>query len=225
MPCKSDVIIISYAKNKELQNITQTCLDSLLNSETNVQPIIIENNKNITYNCLTIHPNFDFNYNACINLGINYCDSDIITFCNNDVIFTPGWLTSHIKVFDNNDLLSLSPKSPGYEKQNHMTSGLYLGYTILEHVAGWCITIKRNVLDFIGKLDTSVDFWYSDYIYIDQIKKHKIKHALNADSIVYHLFSKTMSTILTKDKLYDFTKGQKRKYEKAQMKYLPKIYY
>lgn len=207
----SDVIIISWAKNQKLKNITESCINSLRASEDiDFNIIVVETNKNVKYNdCFIIRPPMPFNYNHCVNLGLSLCHHNVITFCNNDIIFHSGWLTSHLEVFsEHKDIFSLCSKCPSHKLHSGM-SGLNRGFEVRRELVGWCITCRREVFEIIGKLNEDVRFWYSDNVYANQLKLYSLQHALNSNSLVTHLFS---STLVTSDDLDDLTVGQKFKY-------------
>jgi hypothetical protein len=138
-----DIIIISCGKN-ELNLMTQQTIDSLRRSEDLDLNIIIVESESVSYqNCLTIKYDGLFNYNKLINIGLSHCHDDIVTFCNNDLIFHKHWLTSHIKVFkEYPEIHSLSPKCDMwkdgsiYQKHKNFNKGIYLGFRTGFEIAG-----------------------------------------------------------------------------------------
>ena len=215
-----DIIIISCGKN-ELNLMTQQTINSLIESDVFNFNIIVVESEPIKYeNCLTIKCDDPFNYNHFVNIGLSYCHSDIVSFCNNDLIFHKNWLTSHMKVFEKfPEIHSLSPKCDVwkdgsiYKKHSKFNKGVYLGFETGSELAGWCITVRKKVLNQIGKLDTTTSFWYSDNNYAMQLIKHKFQHALNADALVTHLFGRS-SSLLTKEEFEQMTIGQKKSFLK-----------
>lgn len=215
---RSDVIIISNCKNDYLENITTTCLKSLLSSESNndFNVIVIEGNEDKNHkNCKTLHPKIPFNYNAYVNLGLENCKSEFISFCNNDLIFQPNWFGSHLNVFNSKlDISSLCPKCPNfkdkpYEPHIGFNKGIYVGQKTRYELVGWCITARKKVFDKIGKLKTLVNFWCSDDIYGLQLKQNGLTHALNSDSIVQHLFGEsTRNCNLNEKQMHNYTHDQ-----------------
>ena len=214
----SAIIISDLRLNKELTNET---IKSLKNSESdiNFEVIVVEGDTeadiNYEYNTLT-QQNTPFNYNNSLNIGIEKSSHDIILLLNNDLVFEENWLTEIISAMDKNpEILSTSPLSP---ESNRLLGGVktiepVFGYEIAKHLAGYCIVIKKEVIERIGKIDERVDFWYSDNIYAEQLKKVKIKHALIPKSKIIHLRSKSLNK-LDKNKYNFFTKGQINKFTK-----------
>lgn len=217
----TDLIIISCGKNG-LDQITRNALISLKNSEDFKFNVIVVESEPIYYeDCLTIHPKEKFNYNKFINIGLSYCKNEIVSFCNNDLIFHKNWMSSHIEIFKNHPKIeSLSPKcnfwknGQKYEKHSNFSKGIYFGSRSGYELTGWCITVKRSLLNKIGNLDTTTSFWYSDNTYSMQLNKNRIIHALNADSLVTHLFGKSQ-ILLNTSELNDMTIGQKKFFIKS----------
>ena len=200
-----DVIILSYAKNDHLKGLTEQTINTLLNSENqdNIQfnIIIIESNKNLkpfNYpNTTTLYPHVKFGFNKYINIGLKNCGNDFVCLCNNDLIFHQGWATNILSEFSKDqNLYSASPFcqfSQGAEGMP-LNSGLYYGYTIRKEVSGWCIMLRRQTFQIIGKPDNKFKFWYSDNDYANLLKKHNLKHALITSSFVDHIESQTLLT-------------------------------
>jgi hypothetical protein len=197
-----DVVIISWAKDDYLKDVTKKGLDSLFQSESEeiaFHAYVIESNPLVDYNeyqnigerhtCTTIHPEDKiFGYNKYLNIGVNQGKSEYVALCNNDLVYEKNWASEIIKVMDEfPDLLSASPWCPQTQGDNKNHEGkTYIGYRIRVEVAGWCIFQNREIYQIIEKLDESLTFWYSDNIYSDEIRIRGIKHGLVANSLVNH---------------------------------------
>ena len=213
-----DVVIVSCGKN-DLKLMTQQTIDSLIMSENFNFNVIVVESESVEYkNCLTIKCNETFNYNRFVNIGLSHCYSDIVSFCNNDLIFHKNWMTFHMKVFnDNSEIHSLSPKcdlwkdGSVYKKHEDFNKGIHLGFRTGFELVGWCITVRKFVLDDLNGLDTSTNFWYSDNNYAMQLMTNGYQHALNANSTVTHLFGKS-SILLTSKEFENMTIGQEVKF-------------
>lgn len=143
---------------------------------------------------------FDGNYNRSLNKAFKLCQNDYIAFCNNDVIFTERWFENMLPYFDTFD--SVSPS------EERLSEPFLEGYKIRTHIKGWCIVMKRETYLKIGGFDESVAFWYSDNIYAEQLKKHKLRHAVIGSSIVHHVGSATLKT-LSIEQQKELTTGQR----------------
>jgi glycosyltransferase involved in cell wall biosynthesis len=204
-----DVVILSHAKNDSLKKITDDCLKSLFDSESEntFNVIVIEGNHNVTYpNLKVIHLQQPFNYNAYMNIGASLGTSEFIAFCNNDLIFHKGWASELLRYsFD-----SSSPKCPINPLQIGMNS-LHLGYETSKHLSGWCLFLRRKWWDYMEGFDEDFEFWCADDSYREQLKFHNVNHYLIASSLVTHLGSKTLKT-LTREQNDYFTIEQKKRY-------------
>jgi GT2 family glycosyltransferase len=212
-------LIVSCSKSDYHRSITNSAISS-----SGVDCIVIET-------CIDSQPyknvketliwSKDFNYNACLNFGLEYGDieTEYIALCNNDIEFQKGW----VKIIDymkNNDIISASPFSM-YNPLRHGYKPCYnhfFGYQAGAEMCGWCIIIHKSVIEIIGRLDESYKFWCSDDAYADQLKKYGIQHALCCGFIVNHIGggSKTLKT-LSRNKYMEFTLEQYNKYNKSKL--------
>lgn len=222
-----DVCIVSFAKNKALQDATEYGIKTLLESEDNIQfnVFVVESNPNVHYNHLpnttTLWTDKPFNYNGYLNYAISHGSAPYTVLCNNDLSYKKGWASEIINAMKQYPaLMSASPFCPETQKTEDWNKFLvHYGYMIRQQLAGWCIFQKREVLDRIGGLSEDVDFWYSDNIYADQLQKHGINHGLVSTSVVHHHennIGKTAST-LTPEEQENFTVKQGEKYHIAKL--------
>jgi GT2 family glycosyltransferase len=200
-----DILILSYAKNDYLKNLTLQTINTLLASEDkkkiSFNILVIESNKQLqSYNypnSTTIYPKQSFGFNKYINIGLKKTHNKYVCICNNDLIFHQNWATEILNAFNSDpQLYSASP----YCNNNQGTrgiksnSGIHYGYRLFKEISGWCIVIKRETFDIIGKPDNNIKFWYSDNDYANLLEKHHLKHALVSSSLVDHLDSQTISS-------------------------------
>lgn len=198
-----DIIILSYAHNLELRNITEQCITSIISSEDpekiKFNIVVVESETEMDdfqyQRTTTIYPNTEFGYNRFLNIGIEMTFSKYLCLCNNDLIFHPLWATEMLKAFNKYyDLSSASPfctmhhPKMGFE----MNNGLYTGYRNRYEIVGWCLFLKRDVLRLTGKLDENYIFWCADNDYANMLYSLKLRHALVSSSIVDHLEGATL---------------------------------
>ena len=188
-----DIIIVSNGRTRYLRNITnnaiQTCQDS--SNLIHFNFLVIEQDKKAAYkDAKTIHYDFEFNYNRCLNLGLKHSTSKFVALCNNDLAFKTHWAENIILAMGDT-YLSASPA------KRKLEAAPVEGYAIARHINGWCIVINRALIDIIGGFDTAVRFWYSDNIYGDQLKSKGVKHILVNNSAVQHLHSLTLKVSRT----------------------------
>lgn len=210
-----DVVIVSYAKDHELYNVTMNAIDSLIKSEQDIDIniIVIESNKDIFYpgNCLTVHPDIPFNYNAYLKIGLTYCKYDWVALCNNDLIFYKHWFSEIADWYNNSTDKSIKSFSPWNRHEDWHYNRVkddtqFIGYSIGVQLCGWCIVARTEIFDRVD-LSSDVNFWCSDNIYADELIKHGIKHRLQRFSFVDHLTSRTLFT-MPSEKIKELTSDQ-----------------
>lgn len=222
-----DIVMLSLTNSDKLYEMTCNAIKSLRESETNIKfnVILVESNKNrdITkypYTCAdrVVVPRDEFNYNKFCKIGISHGNNEWVALCNNDLIFHKGWMSEIVKVDDDMKgyIQSYSPWNPynGWHDQlirpdiNNYKA--YEGYRTSYEVAGWCLVTKRQLLTTI-KLDDRVNFWFSDNVYIDEMQKIGVRHALVRNSKVSHICSETSKTLDSMEYI-NMTSGQQRPY-------------
>lgn len=218
-----DVIMLTNTANDDILKMTYDCIKSLNESESFVKfnIFLIESNKDFDIcrfhefafrNVFVIRPLEEFNYNKFINIGLFNCKSEYIVVANNDLIFQKGWALNIINEFrKDKDLMSACPKEPNHHnwaKENK----LYYGYTVRSELVGWCIFMRRTILDIIGKFDEQFEFFYQDDDYSQTLQKYNLKHALISNSLVNHLFNKSHS-LLSEEQHNYYSRELKIKFE------------
>lgn len=200
-----DIIILSYAYNDQLRQVTQNCINSLIASENSssihFNIIIIESQKDLNGyqypNSQTIYPEQPFGFHRYLNIGINMTTSAYVCLCNNDLIFHRGWASEILKyMVEDPDLLSASPVCSIYHPVRGfpINSGNWLGYRAGYEVSGWCIFVKRELFKMMGQLDENCAFAGADHDYGNTLGVMKLKHCLVTSSVVDHLDRRTFTT-------------------------------
>lgn len=221
-----DIIILSYAKNGTLKQLTEQTISTLLGSEDpaqiNFNIIVIESNKNLApfqfENTKTIYPSEKFNFNKYLNIGISLTSNKYTCLCNNDLIFHKKWASEILKEFARHpNLLSANPYCERFDYDRSIVDHDNVVFkkdnmSINGVLTGWCIFVERTVLNQIGPLDERFEFWYADNDYDLTLQKHKIEHALIKSSKVTHLACQSHSTL--GNKLDEMTIGQRKIFDK-----------
>lgn len=194
-----DIIILSFAKNNHLQVLTQQTIDTCLRSDPgiNFNILVLEQNMEVKYQRATTHHiDGPFNYNRFMNIGIEMTKGEYVCLCNNDLLFQPRWCTNMLKAMEGEFLLSASPLCPKTQGSNFKHGpNIDYGYSNGKHLSGWCIFTDRFLYEIIGSIDEDFPFWFADNAYAEQLKKHKVKHALIRNSWVEHKGSRTLKTL------------------------------
>ncbi|WP_207390822.1 glycosyltransferase family 2 protein [Phytopseudomonas dryadis] len=221
-PTIFDVVILSFAKDEALRQVTDHCLNTLVASEDpsriQFRIVVLESNpKADPYpqaGVETIFPAPPFNYHGYMNRGIKMGNAPFVAICNNDLEFHPGWASALVDEFEkDSELQSASPLCSRHHPGCGFSanSGSYSGYRVLREVAGWCLVFRRDMLKVTGMLDERFYFWYADDDYARTLQQHGLKHALVTASIVNHLESRTLKShssvsqvLLTRKAKYTF---------------------
>jgi len=197
-----DVVIISWAKDEELLQVTRNGLDSLFASEVNNEvtfhAYIVESNLSVNYDeynkpyrrhtTTTIHVQEEFGYHKFLNLGRKAGKSPYVVLCNSDLIYETNWASNIINAMNASEgCLSASPWCPQTQGDNTLhIDKVYAGYRVRGELAGWCIFQQRKIYELIGDLDEQFTHWYCDNDYGMSIKEKEIMHVLVPSSVVNH---------------------------------------
>lgn len=223
---KLSVIILSYAIDDDIYEMNCRALKSLIESETwtddNLQVLLIESKKdsNYTYpfpNVDVLIPNEDFGFHKFFNIGINKTDGEYIAFCNNDIIFKPGWFREIKKVADahkrfkcfspiddSGDYPKMTPEALPRDKN------YYKGWDHQKHFAPWCFVWKRKVFDITGPFDETFDLYGADGDELFTLSRNALWSVVCTKSVVNHLAGQTtivkQSNIDNKYRITDYDK-------------------
>jgi GT2 family glycosyltransferase len=221
---KIDVIIVSYAQNEELKEVTVNAINSLITSEDpdliKFNIIIIESQRSLAPyqypHTHTIYPNVPFGYHKYLNIGIDMTSSPFICICNNDLIFYPSWATELLRpLIQFADVFSASPICPQHHPSMgfRLNDGIKLGYRTRYEISGWCILMKREIFARTGRLDENFAFWYADDDYALTLFALQMTHVLVTSSYVYHIESKTLKQ-QSKERENELTEKESTYYQK-----------
>ena len=204
--CLLSVVILSYTIDEDIHRMNIQCLDSLFLSEDwsngQIEVLLIESNKNSKWSydnrVRVISPKEDFNFHRFLNIGVRETSGDMIAFCNNDIVFSPGWYTAIQKVKDcHPEFICFSPLDRNYPlmKEQIVSSSqdYYVGWENKKHFAAWCFVWERTVFSIIGPFDEAFDFYYADDDELQTLRSFAIKNVVVTHSEVKHL-----SQIVTK---------------------------
>jgi GT2 family glycosyltransferase len=210
-------VIVSCQKSNYHRVITEQAIKS-----SGVECIVIETNPQAKpYDCQTLFWTKEFNYNKCLNWGIEHTNTEYIALCNNDLVFEKGWekitdVMGHFELLSASPYSKYNPHPQPYKQGNEIHYGYQIGWEML----GWCIVINRELLQTIKKLDETYKFWCSDNAYADQLKANGIKHAVVCNSIVNHIGggSKTLNSLRNNSaqKYFDLTINEYNRYAEKQ---------
>lgn len=204
---KLSVIILSYAIDDDIYEMNCRALKSLVESETwtdeNLQVLLIESKKDSSYtypfpNVEVLIPEEDFGFHKFFNIGINKTNGEYIAFCNNDIIFKPGWFGEIKKVADahkrfkcfspvddSGDYPKMTPEALPRDKD------YYKGWDHQKHFAPWCFVWKREVFDITGPFDETFDLYGADGDELFTLSRNALWSVVCTKSVVNHLAGQT----------------------------------
>lgn len=195
-------IILAKTDSDLSFNTTKNCISSLLKSEEfnnnlELEIIIVESNKNYLEkyqfpdNVKVIIPNEDFGFHKFLNIGLRASKGGFIALCNNDLLFQKRWFSEILNVAENNPKIkSFSPIDNRNEKGKFKTP-FEIGYKVQQQIKGWCLVLKRELVEKINYLDENSKFYYSDNDYALTLLYYGIQHAVVPKSYVQHLHKVT----------------------------------
>ena len=212
-----DLIIVSKS-TKDFIPVTQNCIDSARKDNADLNVIIVETDNKYDYeDARVVMYEGEFCYNKALNMGLKHAKGDIHILANNDIIFREGWSKIGeqmiVNGFDSASALSTDYRQHSFKRGEW----IYEGYGVGSHLTGWCIFATKECIKTIGKLDESFDFWYSDNIYADQLKKAGLRHGLFCNVYVDHMTSTTFKTVGSQ--LQRRFIGSEKRYHSIKIKY------
>jgi len=154
-----------------------------------------------------------------VNQALRSSDAPYVCLLNNDTVVTDGWLSEMIKVFESNPglgILNPSSNTLGQFPSQGMTIDSYAAgirvYSLqtqeLYTCRGFCMLIKREVIDKVGLLDEAYGIGYFEETdYCKRAQGAGFKMARAKASYVYHKESATFKTVESKGEL--FAKNEK----------------
>ena len=195
-----DVIIPSKTSD-QMAPILMQCISSLKSSEPTIKfnAVVVESGEHraLGQDRTIAYDQDIFCYNHALNLGINSTQNEWVILANNDLIFHPYFMSEILNAHAfHPDIQSFSPwnNMDGWHDSamsNYPYADLYVGYDTSYRLAGWCIIVRREVLNRID-LNERCRLWYSDNIYSDELQRYGIQHALIRQSRVDHLCTQTI---------------------------------
>jgi GT2 family glycosyltransferase len=219
--------------------LTNDCIESILKStdvpsrliivdngsEKNVRDQLsgIKGNDNVKITVILNEKNMGFARG--MNIGIRSSDSKFVCLLNNDTIVTHGWLSSMIDVSLKNPEIGVinpasnnfgqyPPKGKNLEAYSSELRKQFGGkYTEVGQCIGFCMLIKRELIEKIGLIDEEQGFmFFEDTDYCYRAKRAAFKCVIALGAYVYHHEHKSFGGIKDIDKI--FKKSQEAFYKR-----------
>ena len=158
--------------------VTRACLESVIENTNYPYRLIIVDNKSDeptaaflrsfgeqhNEKVLLIRSEENLGYIKGTNLGMKASTGDHVCLLNNDTVVYPGWLSAMVEVADlENDIGLVNPASNHFgiraEDNSRLSGSLYNGMGVC---IGFCMLIKRDVIEKIGFLDERFGMGYGE---------------------------------------------------------------
>lgn len=218
MPASVDAIILTNTADIEFHDLTKTTLDTLRVAcgDMRLNLFVVESNKEaralglVYEGCETLVPEDVFNYNRFMLAGLLAGEAEYALMCNNDLIFEPESVSTLVAQMVSHRLESASPYEPNWHMRYYgerAPEDPVAGYEIENHVCGWCICARRDMLERVRPLDERFSFWCQDSNYSKTLQREGVRHALVPAARVRHEFSRSHG--LLGERHNEMTHGQK----------------
>lgn len=193
---KTSIIVPCYWVDEDLIQATWDCMNSMKYQYAD-ETIWVDDGSPLKWNryelawwkdshLITRKTNGGFP--AAVNTGLEAATSDVFIISNNDITFTPGWLTGLLKPLQEGyDISSVVTSDQGWETRDEITSDDRFGSL-------WAM--KREVYDTIGGLDE--DFGtgtFEDADYYLRAKEAGFRIGKNWNTLVEHIGRATFDKV------------------------------
>ena len=223
---KLSVVILSYAIDDEVYQMNCRAIESLLSSENwsdgEPEVMLIESNRESAYEydkrVRVLMPEEKFGFHRFFNIGLKQTSGEFVAFCNNDIVFQPGWWSAIMEVKKKHPkFMCFSPVDSSYPMMaEEIAKGkdYVIGWENKRHFAAWCFVWERKVFDTIGRFDETFDFYSADDDELQTLRYYAIPNVLVTGSEVTHLSQVVTNKVgLEKYKVTDKEKYPLSEYE------------
>lgn len=164
-------------------------------SKSSLDVLLIESNREAKYTydsrVRVLVPEEKFGFHRFFNIGLDNTRGEFVAFCNNDIVFTPGWWSAIMKVKEQHPkYMCFSPVDSSYPMMaEEIAKGkdYVIGWENKRHFAAWCFVWERKVFKTIGRFDETFDFYSADDDELQTLRYFAIPNVLVTDSEVKHL--------------------------------------
>lgn len=197
---KLSIIILSYALDDEVYQMNVRAIESLFASENwrdgELEVVLMESNRETKYTydsrVRVMMPEEKFGFHRFFNIGLDNTSGEFIAFCNNDIVFMPGWWSAIMEVKRKHPkFMCFSPLDSSYPMMTPeampRNKEYYIGWENKRHFAAWCFVWERKVFDMIGRFDEIFDFYSADDDELQTLRYYAIPNVLVTGSEVKHL--------------------------------------
>lgn len=179
--------------------LTRECIDSIIQHTSFPYKLIIIDNgsqrqtkeyleelsRDNKQQVTLIRNEVNLGYVKAVNQGLKASDGDYVCLLNNDAKVKERWLEELIMVAQSNPRIGIV--NPGGNPSSYKKKGLIGKYTEIGFATGFCMLIKRGVIDKVGFLDEAyeIGFW-EDTDYCQRAKRAGYICVAAKAAYVYH---------------------------------------
>ncbi len=213
---------------------TKECIESILRNTTLASRLIIVDNKsdeNVRSYLKGVSSTADVEVTVILNdknegfakgmnRGIRESKAEFVCLLNNDILLTPDWLSSMVDVASSDSSIGVvNPQSNNFGKfptrgesldnfAAELSNEFRGKYIEVGQCIGFCMLIKRALIDRIGLLDGEQGFmFFEDTDYCYRAKREAFKCVIALGAYVYHHQHKSFGKIKEIDKIFKQSQG------------------
>lgn len=226
MQTKCDLVLLTWNNLK----ILKQCVDSILRFTNSPSRLIIVDNGSTeegmkeylsslkgtaTIDIRIVTNPINEGFAKGTNKGMRASNSPYVCLLNNDILVTDGWLEEMIKVAEGNLKIGIvNPSSNNFglrfgkdttlEEFARTFKSQTGKWTEMESGIGFCMLIKRQVIDKVGYLDEDYGLaFFEDRDYSRRAKVACYKCVMAKGCYVYHLEGRSVKLLKDKDRLFE----------------------
>lgn len=184
---KVSLIIPIYIMDRELINLTDRCLTSILNTTPpDTELIIVNDGSPERYNPnvgTVIKRKENGGYSKAVNDGLRACTGDIIVIGNNDLVFPEKWLTGLLNVLGQGfDIATCWTSDQNYQLSNTIEKRAKFGSIF---------AMTKDTFRQIGYFDEQFRGYFADLDYRERALEMGKRIGKNNNLVIEHLAKAT----------------------------------
>lgn len=204
-----DVVVLTWNQKDIIETFVESFLDKtevpsrLIIVDNNSQDGTVEHLKSLKDSGEDIKIELILNdenvgYVGGMNQGIKISEAPYVCLCNNDLIFTKGWLKRIIEVFekypkigiinpDSNNFDAVPPSDMSLDEYAKILSKKEHLFEEMISAVGFCMVIKRDVIQKLGGMSEEfMPIFFEDTDYSMRAKKEGYLVGVAKNSYVWH---------------------------------------
>jgi len=171
-------------------------IDNASNDGTRTYLEQAKHNKPAHFEVTLIFSSENLGYGLGLNRGLIESKAPYVFFCNNDIKFFQDSVEEVIRIAESNPKFGLvNPNSNEFTLKSHdleVLKGLKGSWIERTHTSGFCVLVKREVINLIGGIDPDFNpAYFEDMDYAERAKKAGFLCAVARGAYVQHYGTRT----------------------------------